>query len=73
MRPAFVVTGTDTDVGKTVLAAALVAAVDGCYWKPVQAGLAEETDAEIVRRLGRVSADRAAARNRRRRRANGAA
>lgn len=58
MRPAFVVTGTDTDVGKTVLAAALVAALDGCYWKPVQAGLAEETDAEIVRRLGRVSADR---------------
>ena len=30
MRPAFVVTGTDTDVGKTVLAAALVAALDGC-------------------------------------------
>ena len=52
MRPAFVVTGTDTDVGKTVLAAALVAALDGCYWKPVQAGLAEETDAEIVQRLG---------------------
>jgi len=58
MRPAFVVTGTDTDVGKTVLAAALVAALDGCYWKPVQAGLAEETDAEIVRRLAGVSADR---------------
>ena len=58
MRPAFVVTGTDTDVGKTVVAAALVAALDGCYWKPVQAGLTEETDAEIVRRLGGVSADR---------------
>ena len=58
MRPAFVVTGTDTDVGKTVLAAALVAALDGCYWKPVQAGLAEETDAEIVRRLAVVPADR---------------
>ncbi len=58
MRPAFVVTGTDTDVGKTVLAAALVAALDGYYWKPVQAGLAGETDAEIVRRLAGVSADR---------------
>ena len=51
MRPAFVVTGTDTDVGKTVLAAALVAALNGCYWKPVQAGLAGETDADIVRRI----------------------
>jgi len=51
MRPAFVMTGTDTDVGKTVLAAALIAALDGCYWKPVQCGLVGETDAEIVRRL----------------------
>jgi len=57
MRPAFVVTGTDTDVGKTVMAAALVAALDGCYWKPVQAGLTDETDAAIVQRLGGVSAD----------------
>ena len=39
MRPAFIVTGTDTDIGKTVLAAGLVAALDGSYWKPVQAGL----------------------------------
>lgn len=35
----FVVTGTDTDVGKTVFSAALTAALDGWYWKPVQAGL----------------------------------
>jgi dethiobiotin synthetase len=58
MRAAFVVTGTDTDMGKTVLAAALVAALDGFYWKPVQAGLADETDAGIVRRLGGLTADR---------------
>ena len=51
MTARFVVTGTDTDVGKTVFAAALAAALDGCYWKPVQAGLDGETDAEIVRRL----------------------
>lgn len=36
-----VVAGTDTDVGKTVFAAALVAALDGYYWKPVQAGYCE--------------------------------
>ena len=56
--PAFVVAGTDTDVGKTVFAAALTAALDGVYWKPVQAGLAGETDADIVRRLGGLAADR---------------
>jgi len=51
MRSRFVVAGTDTDVGKTVFAAALVAALDGCYWKPVQCGLAGGTDAEVVARL----------------------
>ena len=51
MTHAIVVTGTDTDVGKTVFAAALVAALDGYYWKPVQAGLDGETDTETVQRL----------------------
>ena len=35
----YVVTGTDTDVGKTVFAAGLAAALGADYWKPVQAGL----------------------------------
>jgi dethiobiotin synthetase len=35
----FIVTGTDTDIGKTVFAAALAGALDAHYWKPVQAGL----------------------------------
>jgi dethiobiotin synthetase len=58
MRPRFIVTGTDTDIGKTVFAAALVRALDGAYWKPVQAGLTGETDANVVRRLSGVSQDR---------------
>jgi dethiobiotin synthetase len=58
MKSAIVVAGTDTDVGKTVFAAALVAALDGYYWKPVQAGLDGETDAEIVRRLSGLPAER---------------
>jgi dethiobiotin synthetase len=47
----FIVTGTDTGVGKTVFAAALTGALCGVYWKPVQAGLADETDSEIAARL----------------------
>jgi dethiobiotin synthetase len=58
MSPCFVITGTDTDVGKTVFSAALVAALDGCYWKPVQCGLEPETDTETVRRLSELPADR---------------
>ena len=58
MRTGLVVAGTDTDVGKTVFAAALVAALDGQYWKPVQCGLADETDADIVARLSGLPKNR---------------
>jgi dethiobiotin synthetase len=47
----YVVTGTDTGVGKTVVAAGLAGHLRARYWKPVQAGLDEETDSETVRRL----------------------
>jgi dethiobiotin synthetase len=47
-----VVTGTDTDIGKTVFAAALSVALGAHYWKPVQAGLADGEDADTVVRLG---------------------
>ena len=51
-----VVTGTDTDIGKTVFAAGLTAALGARYWKPVQAGLAGGSDAASVVTLG-VPAD----------------
>ena len=54
----FFVTGTDTDVGKTVVSAWLVARLGACYWKPVQAGNHPETNSAIVRRLSDVSPDR---------------
>lgn len=54
----FIVTGTDTDVGKTVFAAALVAATNGSYWKPIQAGLEDGTDTDTVRRLAQLDAAR---------------
>jgi dethiobiotin synthase len=54
----FFVTGTDTNVGKTVVAAWLVARLGANYWKPVQAGNHPETDSEIVGRLTEVAADR---------------
>lgn len=58
MTRAIVVTGTDTDVGKTVFAAALAAALDGCYWKPVQAGRQPEADRDTVHRLAGLPPDR---------------
>ena len=51
--PRFVVTGTDTDVGKTVFAAALTGALGATYWKPVQAGPDDDglSDSDRVRAL----------------------
>ena len=54
----FFVTGTDTDVGKTVVAAWLLARLGACYWKPVQAGTDPETNSVTVRRLAGVAQDR---------------
>ena len=56
MNRAIVVTGTDTDVGKTVFAAALVGALDGHYWKPVQAGLDDGSDSANVAALSGLTA-----------------
>ena len=53
-----VVTGTDTGIGKTVFSAALAGALDGFYWKPIQAGLEEATDSETVLRLSGLVAER---------------
>ena len=50
MKPV-VITGTDTDIGKTVFAAGLTQALQSQYWKPVQAGLDGETDSQTVARL----------------------
>lgn len=46
-----VVVGTDTGVGKTVFSAGLCTMLDATYWKPVQAGLEDETDSQTISRL----------------------
>ncbi|MEP9358260.1 dethiobiotin synthase [Sphingomonas sp. KR3-1] len=46
-----VVTGTDTDIGKTVFAAGLAGALGASYWKPIQSGLDGGSDAERVAAL----------------------
>ncbi|MGH2563453.1 MAG: dethiobiotin synthase, partial [Ginsengibacter sp.] len=43
MKPIFI-TGTGTDVGKTLIAAIVTEALQADYWKPVQAGFENGTD-----------------------------
>jgi dethiobiotin synthetase len=54
MSGALVVTGTDTNIGKTVFSAGLTRYLDGVYWKPVQSGLEGETDSQTVARLAEL-------------------
>lgn len=57
MSGVIVVSGTDTDIGKTVFAAALTAALGAQYWKPVQAGLDDGSDATRVAVLAGLTPD----------------
>lgn len=50
----FVVTGTDTNIGKTIFCAGLCGLLGAPYWKPVQAGLDSPTDSEVVAELAGV-------------------
>ncbi len=47
----FFVTGTDTNVGKTVTSAMLTLGLGAAYWKPVQSGLEPITDTDYLRQV----------------------
>lgn len=46
-----IVTGTDTGIGKTVVAAMLTLGLGANYFKPVQSGSEDETDRNAVKRM----------------------
>ena len=50
MDPIFI-TGIGTGIGKTLVSAIIVEAIQADYWKPVQAGFAEGTDTEWIKTI----------------------
>jgi dethiobiotin synthetase len=58
MSKGYIVSGTDTGIGKTTVAAMLLLALDALYWKPLQSGTQDGTDRERVQALTHLSADR---------------
>ena len=50
MQPVFI-TGIGTGIGKTIIAAIVAETLQADYWKPVQAGFADGTDALCVKDL----------------------
>jgi dethiobiotin synthetase len=51
MRPIIFITGVGTGVGKTIISAIVTEALKADYCKPIQAGIEDITDAELVRSL----------------------
>lgn len=47
----YFITGISTDVGKTVASAIVTEALEADYWKPVQAGELENSDAHRIKQL----------------------
>lgn len=54
----YFVTGTGTDVGKTVVAAWCMLHLDADYWKPINSGLEPRTDGETVKLITGFDQDR---------------
>ncbi len=54
----FIICGTDTDIGKTLISSFFVRGLNSFYWKPIQSGIESQTDSQIVETLAQVSQDK---------------
>jgi len=54
----YFITGTDTDVGKSVAAAWCMLHLDANYWKPTQSGLEPPTDTQTIQHITQYPEDR---------------
>ena len=54
----FIICGTDTDIGKTLISSFFVRGLNSFYWKPIQSGIVSETDSQAVARLAKVNSSK---------------
>tara|TARA_Y100000589_G_scaffold332154_1_gene389758 strand:+ start:2191 stop:2850 length:660 start_codon:yes stop_codon:yes gene_type:complete len=54
----FLVCGTDTDVGKTLISAFFVRGLQSYYWKPIQSGINDGTDSQFVRKMSQIEKEK---------------
>ena len=51
----FVICGTDTDIGKTLISSFFVRGLNAFYWKPIQSGIETSTDSQTLEKLARIN------------------
>lgn len=51
MTQKYIITGTDTDIGKTVVSSMLMLGLGASYWKPVQSGVEGGVDTKAVQKM----------------------
>ena len=51
----FVICGTDTDIGKTLISAFFVRGLNSFYWKPIQSGIESGSDSQVVTKLAKAN------------------
>ncbi len=54
----FIICGTDTDIGKTLISSFFVKGLNSFYWKPIQSGIELQTDSQTVEKLSQVSEEK---------------
>ena len=54
----FIICGTDTDIGKTLISSFFVRGLNSFYWKPIQSGIELQTDSQTVEKLAQVSKEK---------------
>ena len=54
----FIICGTDTDIGKTLISSFLVKGLNSFYWKPIQSGIESQTDSQTVEKLAQLSKEK---------------
>ena len=54
----FIICGTDTDIGKTLISAFFVRGLQSFYWKPIQSGIETETDSQSIYRLSGIAKEK---------------
>ena len=54
----FIICGTDTDIGKTLISSFSVKGLNSFYWKPIQSGIEAQTDSQTVEKLAQISKEK---------------